>query len=37
MTKGYVLSDVAVKAVYRFFTAVAFLYVLILLLTHVHP
>jgi hypothetical protein len=37
MTKGYVLSDVAMRTVYTLFTDAAFLCVLILLLTHVHP
>jgi hypothetical protein len=37
MTKEYVLSDVAVKKVYAFFTAAAFLCVLMLLFTRIHP
>jgi hypothetical protein len=37
MTKGYVLSEVAMKTVYVSFTAAAFLLIFTLLLTGNHP
>ena len=37
MATGYVVSDVATKAVYFCFAAVAFAFVAMLLLTTLHP
>jgi hypothetical protein len=37
MTKGYVLSKVAMKTVYVSFTAAALLFVFTVLLTGIHP
>ena len=37
MTKGYIVADVAIKTVYFFFAAAAFIFVSMLLLAGVHP
>jgi hypothetical protein len=37
MTKNHVLSDVVLKTIYMSFATAAVLFIVMLLLTHVHP